>query len=600
MSAPATRGRWSADVAGAIRPGRGREGDRRGPLRSKRGRKVPGRGNYPQVDPGAGGLIDVPLARVRRRARVTEALRVAVARGADVVSAGDGRWALREDLHRAAGLGLGGLPAGALARPLPAVGVDEREVRVRRLLAAGAPAVVVCDRRGALGAVKARPGPVDDGPALGRWFTERLSGAARDAVATLTRIAAECGARAFLAGGTVRDALLDEAPGRDLDVVVEGDGLAVARALAAALGVVPGRALVEHARFLTASLTLPAGSRIDVATARAERYETPGALPRVMPATIGQDLARRDFTVNALAVALSPGGLGLLDRFGGRADLARRRLRVLHPLSFVEDPTRIFRAARYAARLGLTVDAWTARALRLALQLAPYPALSGPRLVAELERILADVRPEAALHWLGVAGAYRLLDPRYRFTRGTAARLRALPAARAWSVERAMRVTPLELAALALVGAQPSAVARAALARLGLSGEPLGRLEHALDSRASLARRLRVCRRPSERARSLWDRSDVELAWLWLSGDAAVRAGVDWFLAHARGVRPLLSGDDVVALGVPRGPGVARVLAALRDLRLDEIVRDRDAEVASVQDWMTERGGGAWLPSSSS
>ncbi len=128
-----------------------------------------------------------------------------------------------------------------------------------------------------------------------------------------------------------------------------------ARLLAAEIG----GALVEHARFLTASVTCDR-RRVDIATARAERYEVPAALPRVRPAAIGEDLRRRDFTVNAMAAELSSGAFLLVDPLGGRRDLQRRRLRVLHPLSFVEDPTRIFRAARYGARLGLTPDPWTA------------------------------------------------------------------------------------------------------------------------------------------------------------------------------------------------------------------------------------------------
>src|SRR5581483_8168608 len=144
-----------------------------------------------------------------------------------------------------------------------------------------------------------------------------------------------------------------------------------------------------------------------------------------------------DFTVNAMAVELGSGAFALLDPFGGRADLARRRLTVLHPLSFVEDPTRIFRAARYAARLGFALDGWTARARALALRLAPYPALSGARLVQELARILADTRPAVALRALGAAGAYRLLDPAYRFGAPAARRVASLPGTLAWARERA-------------------------------------------------------------------------------------------------------------------------------------------------------------------
>ena len=153
---------------------------------------------------------------------------------------------------------------------------------------------------------------------------------------------------------------------------------------------------------------------MDLVTARSERYERPGALPHVLPALIAQDLKRRDFTVNALAVELGSGAFGLLDPLGGGADVARRRLRILHPLSFVEDPTRIFRAARYAARLGFALDAWSARGQALALSLAPYPRCPRRASWPSWSAILADAEPAAALTLLARAGAFRLLEPRYR------------------------------------------------------------------------------------------------------------------------------------------------------------------------------------------
>src|SRR5262249_58588750 len=154
--------------------------------------------------------------------------------------------------------------------------------------------------------------------------------------------------------------------------------------------------------------------RLEVAPSRWERYGAGGALPRVLPATIADDLRRRDFTVNAMAIELGSREFGLIDPLGGRLDLARRRLRVLHPLSYVEDPTRMFRAARYAARLGLTPDAATRRAQALALRLVPYAALSGQRIAAELELILGEAQAGIILLRLGRSGAFRLLDPGYR------------------------------------------------------------------------------------------------------------------------------------------------------------------------------------------
>src|SRR5262249_17480496 len=161
---------------------------------------------------------------------------------------------------------------------------------------------------------------------------------------------------------------------------IEGDAPAVARALADAYR----GTLVEHERFLTASVALADGRRVDLVTARSERYEGGGGLPHVLPAAVGQGLRPRCFPGDARAAELGSGAFTLLDPLGGAADVTRRTLRVLHPLSFVEDPTRIFRAARYAARLGFTLDAWTVRARALALELAPYAALSPARIVAEV------------------------------------------------------------------------------------------------------------------------------------------------------------------------------------------------------------------------
>jgi tRNA nucleotidyltransferase (CCA-adding enzyme) len=387
----------------------------------------------------------------------------------------------------------------------------------------------------------------------------------------------------------VRDVLHESVLDRaDLDVVVEGDGLALARALGEELGA----SVVEHGRFLTASIRRPSGERIDVATARSERYESPGALPRVLPASIGRDLGRRDFTINAMAVEVSGGDMRLIDPHGGRADLRRRRLCILHPLSFVDDPTRIFRGARYAARLDLVYDAWTTACQAFALRLGAYPALSGQRIAAELDRILAEARPEVALRRLGQAAVFRLLDPRYRFTRATGERLGALPSALGWARNRGLDVARLDLALVALLAEQPADVGGAALRRLGLSGEPLTRAARALEISRGPAGRLVETPAGAGRGRLLRDRTDLELTALWLGGDAAARAAVEWWVDTARRVRPVLGGEEVVGLGVRRGPAVAEVLDHLRDLRLDGGGGDREAEIEYVRHWLEAREEG--------
>ncbi|MGH7356065.1 MAG: hypothetical protein ACRELS_15985, partial [Candidatus Rokuibacteriota bacterium] len=399
------------------------------------------------------------------------------------------------------------------------------------------------------------------------------------------RLAAQRGARAFVVGGLVRDAWAGRDGARgDLDVVVEGDGLGVARELARAVS----GTLVEHERFLTASVTLPGVTggvrRIDVATARTERYDRPGALPRVLPAGIEEDLRRRDFSVNAMAAELASGAFELLDPLGGASDLRRRRLRVLHPLSFVEDPTRIVRAARYGVRLGLTPDAWTRRCQVLALGLGPYTALSGQRLLAEIERCLAEPRPASVLSRLGRGRALRLLDPRCRFTRGAARRLARLDATLDWARARGVRAAPMELILVALLADQRRAVAEAALGRLALTGEPRARILRALDAAPPSG----ATEAPSATARRLDRLVDLELAWRHLTGPPTERARVEWYAAAGRNAAPALSGDDVIALGVAAGPGVARVLGALRARRLDGAPAERAAETAFVRRWLDQ------------
>jgi tRNA nucleotidyltransferase (CCA-adding enzyme) len=288
-----------------------------------------------------------------------------------------------------------------------------------------------------------------------------------------------------------------------------------------------------------------------------------------------------------MAIELSSGAFGLIDPLGGRLDLARRRLRVLHPLSYVEDPTRIFRAARYAARLGLTPDRATRRAQALALRLGPYAALSGQRIAAELELILTESAAGSILLRLARSGAFRLLDRGYRLTAVTGRRLGALPEALGWARARGLDADPVALTALALAAARPEA--GGLFARLGFTGGPLAGLERAHAGSASLAARLAAATAPSERARELRGAAPTELAWLWLTGDRDVRAIVDWFAGLDPRIASL-SGDDVVALGVPRGPAVARVLGELRDARLDGTLTSRAREEEHVRRWILKGG----------
>ncbi len=223
-------------------------------------------------------------------------------------------------------------------------------------------------------------------------------------------LADKSGYLVYLVGGIVRDLLLNFR-NLDVDVVVEGNAIEFARLVVEKLG---GRIRAHH-KFGTAIVVFPDGFRVDFASARAEFYEKPAALPQVEPTSIRQDLARRDFTINAMAVSLNSKNYGkLLDFFNGQRDLRYRRIRVLHNLSFVEDPTRIFRGARFEQRLGFNFDLDTEAILRKAVDMDLIGHLSGVRIRDEIMLILSEDKPFKILKRLDELGALKIIQAKIK------------------------------------------------------------------------------------------------------------------------------------------------------------------------------------------
>ena len=206
--------------------------------------------------------------------------------------------------------------------------------------------------------------------------------------------------KAYLVGGIVRDLLLG-IPNLDIDIVVEGDGISFAEKIAEKID-----ARVEsHKKFNTAVVVLKSGQHIDIASARIEYYHKPAALPEVEPGNLNQDLARRDFTINTLAVSLNKNDYGrILDFFGGRKDISQKRIKVLHKLSFIEDPTRIFRAVRFEQRLGFKMDRQTEKLALSSIEMDIVSKLNGIRVRDELITILNEINP-----WKAVKRLYDLI-----------------------------------------------------------------------------------------------------------------------------------------------------------------------------------------------
>jgi len=226
-----------------------------------------------------------------------------------------------------------------------------------------------------------------------KFMKERLSKRLVDILKTLGKIADKKGYRAYVVGGFVRDLFLYRV-NEDIDIVIEGDGIAFAKKYASMVGA----RIHSYKKFGTAVIIFPDGFKIDVASARMEYYKFPAALPTVEMSSIKLDLFRRDFTVNTLAIQLSPDRFGILiDFFTAQKDIKEKTIRILHNLSFVEDPTRVFRAIRFEQRFGFSIGKLTSGLIENAVKMDFFKRLSGRRVFAEFRQILEEENPTPAI-----------------------------------------------------------------------------------------------------------------------------------------------------------------------------------------------------------
>jgi tRNA nucleotidyltransferase (CCA-adding enzyme) len=399
------------------------------------------------------------------------------------------------------------------------------------------------------------------------WVQRLLAAAGR--VADAQRVSV------YLVGGMVRDLLLGRV-NEDVDLVVEGDGIAFSSALADALD---GRHH-PHAPFLTAVVSLPDGLRVDVASARTEFYRTPAALPEVITSLIRQDLYRRDFTINSLAIALSGDSYGeLVDFFGGRKDIDRKEIRVLHSLSFIDDPTRALRAVRYSRRLGFTIATDTRNLITTALGEGVFERLSGQRLRRELEYLLEEPHPTLALALVADLGLLPAICPEFVWSEEVRSYLMEIEGQLAWYQLERLGPPPERwilylggLARCAGSGAEHSLVHRLQLAGtdrrqfLSLLDE-ISTIRQAADGSVPLSRRVEIVEECSAEALLL------AMASLPLEAGRAVAEAAE---AAVRVSLPV-SGRQLVDAGIPPGPHIGRTLKLTRDALIDGVMRDDEA-----------------------
>ncbi len=414
-------------------------------------------------------------------------------------------------------------------------------------------------------------------------------------VMSLLARAGECaeglGMEAYAVGGFVRD-LVMRVENLDVDIVVEGDGIAFAEAFAAALGA----RVRPHHKFGTAVLVFPDGFKLDVATARVEYYLEPAALPTVEYSSLKQDMYRRDFTINTLAVRLSPGGFGeLIDFFGAQRDIKERVIRVLHSLSLVEDPTRILRALRFERRFGFAISRHTLNLIRNAVRLDLVRRLPKPRLFDELELILEEEDPISILRRMPELELGTSIHPALTLDKGQIALLEETGEVLVWFSLLYLEEKVEKWAVLFLSLLDP------------LSPEEGKRLAREFGVRSRVREWVRVCKdvgvsvvqrliaTPSISRKMIYDvlsalPNEVILYLMARSKHADIKRYISLYFTQLKNIRPHLRGQDLLDMGYAPGPQFKMIFDAVLERRFAGDLRSKAEETSFILSRFPQKG----------
>jgi tRNA nucleotidyltransferase (CCA-adding enzyme) len=404
----------------------------------------------------------------------------------------------------------------------------------------------------------------------------------------------ELGLAVYAVGGFVRDLLLG-VENLDIDITVEGDGIFFAERFA----VTRGYRVRSHPTFGTAVIIRSDGSKIDVASTRLEYYESPGVLPTVERSSLRHDLYRRDFTINTLAFCVNSDRFGLMtDYFGGWRDIQKHTVRVLHNLSFVEDPTRVFRAIRFEQRLAFTIDPHTEKLLRSTVRMDVIAKVGGRRLMNELELILREKEPLGAIERMAGLGLLPSIHPNLKFAPETGRVVHETAQVLTW-----FRLLYLDDACeqwqvylLALCNGLRHDELEDACRRLAIPGRVMervfGQRRQALGMLNALQRRIR--RGPEIRNSEIhgWFRDMSLEIMLYLAAAAKqeeVKRFVSLYLTRLRQVHGCLDGESLKAMGLRPGPEFRRIMVRLLAARLDGEVNSDDEERTLASELITPK-----------
>ncbi|MFZ6017030.1 MAG: CBS domain-containing protein [Nitrospirota bacterium] len=419
-----------------------------------------------------------------------------------------------------------------------------------------------------------------EGRSLSSWMKDRFPLDIYNLLKLSGEVADELNFNAYLVGGSVRDLLRGE-ENLDIDIVIEGDGIVFARIFGERLNA----KVRTHQRFGTAQV-ITDKLRLDIATARTEYYESPAALPKVEISSIKKDLYRRDFTINTLAIKLNPKDFGLLiDFFGGQRDLREKTIRVLHNLSFIEDPTRAFRAIRFSERFGFKISKHTENLIKSAIKMSLFERLSGSRLYEELLLSFNETEPVKTLKRLSDFDLLKVIHPNLIFNDELEATLRSVHEILSWFNFLFLEERPDRgiLYLMALLSGLKNDEVNSALQRLSTPPKSGVMIIKNMSQSREVLRRL-----PLNDPVDIYDLlSNLSLEALLfsmaVSKDREKQKVISRYLTELRKVKPLLKGDDLERMGIHPGPVYARILKELLEEKLRGRLKSREDEERFVR-----------------
>ncbi|OQY58949.1 MAG: polya polymerase [Desulfobacteraceae bacterium 4572_88] len=421
-----------------------------------------------------------------------------------------------------------------------------------------------------------------------RFMKERLSPRLLDILRAMGEVGDELGCGVYVVGGFVRDLFLYR-PNEDIDIVVEGDGIAFARKYAAMQKV---RTHV-YGKFGTAMIIFPDDFKIDVATARVEYYRFPADLPTVEMSSIKMDLFRRDFTVNTLAIQLNPGKFGtLIDFFSAQKDIKEKVLRVLHNLSFVEDPTRVFRAIRFEQRFGFSIGKLTQGLIRNAVRMDFFRRLSGRRVFTELRLILEEENPTPAIQRLHHYDMLKIIHPSIKQDKKLIAWFKSVREVISWydllfledpymrwmvyflaMLRRSDEKISVEICEkLELSPRQRMIFCRE---RFEADATILWLRQHLPVKNSVLREKLSLCR------------TEMLLYMMAVAGRRRVKKAISHHITLLRHVTPSVTGKELRKMGLEPGPIYRDVLEAVLDAKLNGLLKTRNDELAFARNYVS-------------